>query len=85
MPLYDYRCIHCGTAWEAPHLIAERDLPLEAPCPECGTHTVERYLPTPPGVGYSLGGNNLRKKTPDAFKDILRNIKSKHRGSVIDV
>jgi putative FmdB family regulatory protein len=85
MPRYDYRCHHCGHEWEQQLLIDDRNEPLNHPCAECGDTAVERYLPSAPGVGYTVGGNSLRKKTPEAFKDILRNIKSKHRGSVIDV
>jgi putative FmdB family regulatory protein len=85
MPRYDYRCLHCGVAWEESFPINDRDTPCETECPECGKNTVERYLPSAPGVCYNAGGNSLAKKTPDSFKDVLRNIKSKHYGSRMNI
>lgn len=88
MPRYDYRCLDCGATWEEDYPIAERDYPVQKGfCPVCQDvgSPIERYLPSAPGVSYSAGDNNVRKKTPESFKDVLRHIKSKHRGSTIDV
>ena len=93
MPNYDYRCLRCGYTWEMQLLIADRDVPLIKPCPSCNAvpenmctqpflvPIVER-LPAAPGHSYTM---NIRKHVPESFKDVLRNIKSKHRGSTIDV
>jgi DNA-directed RNA polymerase subunit RPC12/RpoP len=81
MPLYDYRCLTCGTAWEDKKLIVERDEPLKEPCIVCGaTDVVERYLPSTFGLAYSVE----RLKHSDGFNDLLKNMKSKHRHSTIN-
>ena len=84
MPLYDFRC-ECGHTWEASYTIAQRDAPLSEPCPSCQrTGHVERYLPTG-GHGGFCYTMERGVKAPDAFKDVLRNIKKNHRGSTINV
>jgi hypothetical protein len=60
--------------------MAQRLAPTEEKC-DCGG-TVEQYLPSAPGFGYDMV--NVRKKVPNAFKDVLKNIKKHHRGSTID-
>lgn len=63
--------------------IDQRDYPSTQPCPQCNElGTVER-LAGAPGVNYSINRGGL--KTPETFKDILRNIKKNHRRSTIDV
>lgn len=80
MPRYNYRCEVCEYAWEEDHPIAERDTPLAQGCPACGPlGKIERYLPSTNGLCYSLE----TKKVPGAFKDLLKNIKSKHYGSTM--
>lgn len=91
MAHYDYRCNLCGYEWELNVPIADRDKALGEPCPDCKTPDEGSGEPTPsieriqaaPGVSYTYSGS--RPKTPDSFKDVLRNIKSKHRHSTIDV
>lgn len=78
MPNYDYECKSCGLVWEEQQKIADRDIPTESPCPDCGASTIERVLLSAPVFGREQG------KTPEAFKDVLRNIKSKYRGARID-
>lgn len=82
MPRYDYRCEKCGYTWEQHFPIAERDTPLNEPCPECNEPgNIEKYLPSTSGLCYTVA----KLKTPDSFKDLLKNIKSKHRHSSINV
>lgn len=80
MPNYDYRCTACGVEFEMQTTIAERDEPTKVPCPACDG-TIERFLPTPPGFGdpMRLG----RKRAPDAFNDVLKNMKKKFRHNTI--
>ncbi|MCZ2154439.1 MAG: zinc ribbon domain-containing protein [Bryobacterales bacterium] len=33
MPIYEYRCLHCGRKFEKIRRVSERDQPAE--CPEC--------------------------------------------------
>jgi len=89
MPNYDYRCTNCGDAWEIRLPMARREEPVElgrdAGCPSCGEKgTIEQFLPSAPGTPTHVG-DSISKRTPDAFKDVLRNIKSKHRHSTINV
>jgi hypothetical protein len=86
---YDYRCDYCQHTFELNVPITDRDKACDEPCPQCNgipdmphTPTVER-LAAAPGVGYTIKG--ARARTPEAFKDVLRNIKANHRGSTIDV
>lgn len=86
MPNYDYRCTNeeCSvhdSGFVLQTKVDERDEPCAVPCPACGGQ-IERYLSAPPGFGdpYRLG----RVKTPDAFKDVLKNMKKKFRGNTID-
>lgn len=84
MPHYDFSCSACGFTVEDVQLpIAERDFPTTQECPQCkSTGTIERLF-SAPGVSYTINRGGL--KTPESFKDILRDIKKKHRGSTIDV
>jgi len=45
-------------------------------------HPEYKQKPCAPAI---VSGVNSNKKLPDSFKDVLRNIKSKHKGSTIDV
>lgn len=84
MPLYDFQCRDCGFLVNDVALpIAERDNPLSEACPSCGkSNTIER-MAAAPGVSYSINRGGL--KTPQGFKDILKDIKQRHRHSTIDV
>jgi putative FmdB family regulatory protein len=83
MAHYDYRCAACGSVWELNVPIAQRNQATCVPCPSCDEPCVDRVYGAP-GVGHMPMGS-LRKATPESFKDVLRNIKSQHQGSVIDV
>lgn len=83
MPTYDYRCTSCGVEWEMNTTIAERDEPTKISCPVCEVEgKIERFLPTPPGFGDPMRLGRIRP--PDSFKDILRNMKTKHRHNTIN-
>lgn len=81
MPNYDYVCENCGDYFEQFNTLADYKTPTETPCKECGETTVE-IMPQATSI---VSGVNVRKKIPDTFKDVLRDIKSKHRHSTIDV
>ena len=84
MPLYDFVCNACGLVVTDMALkIDERHIPLSLPCPSCGkTDCIER-LAAAPGVSYSINRGGL--KTPQGFKEVLKDIKKRHRGSTINV
>ena len=84
MPHYDYRCTACDFVVIDMQLpIAERYYPTTQPCPKCDAENTIEMVAAAPGVGYTINRGGL--KTPESFKDILRDIKSKHRGSTINV
>lgn len=83
MPNYDYRCTKCAAAWEVALPMSEREEPIGAECPECKEGVLEQYLPYAPGFAYDH--LNVRKRVPEAFKDVLRNIKTKHLHNTINV
>jgi len=63
--------------------IAGRNYPTTQSCPKCKSeNTIVKDL-TAPGVSYSVNRGGL--KVPETFKDLLRNIKSEHRGSTINI
>ena len=80
MPTYVYTCETCGLRWEEHRPLADYKVPCETACTSCGGAIV--LQPVAPGIGdpFRLG----RIKSPDAFKDILRNIKKHHRHSRIE-
>lgn len=60
MPVYLYRCRHCGHKIEMLRAMNEKDSELE--CPECGTKEMERVImpfyggnPRGQGGGFSFG------------------------------
>lgn len=82
MPTYIYNCEQCGFSYERLMTIADRHTPESEPCQHCGV--VSTVLsPAAPMVSYTTIG--VRQRTPEAFKDVLRNIKKKHAHSNIDV
>jgi hypothetical protein len=90
MPNYDFKCSKCDfLATDVQLPIAERDEPVGQPCPTNAILTpeeivcdgmLERVI-AGPAIGYRIGGI----KTPNAFKDVLRNIKKNHLRSTINV
>jgi putative FmdB family regulatory protein len=79
MPNYDFECGNCDALWEQQTTIADRDVPTTEPCPVCEhSGLVVRFLRSAPIFGRE------KARTPDAFKDILRNMKPKFRGSTIN-
>jgi putative FmdB family regulatory protein len=83
MPIYNYKC-SCGNTFDALYKIADRNLPKEQECKECGiTGEIEIQISN---VRIVAGVGDFRKKVPDFFKDRLREIKKvSGRGNTIDV
>lgn len=82
MPNYDFICNSCSSAWDDSMPIADRDKPVEEPCPFCGApKAVERL------VGAPAIGDPVRlgiKKPPKAFQARLRDIAKKFNGGKIN-
>lgn len=83
MPNYDFQCANCAFLVTDVQLkIADRDEPTKEICPSCGATQIER-LTSAPGVSYTINGGGL--KTPEGFKDVLRDIKRQFPRSTINV
>ena len=83
MPYYDYICEKCGEDFAESLPIARRDEPTEKSCPitDCGGEVRMMYGKQFIGDPWHFAG----KKPDEAFKDKLREIKSKHLHSTINV
>ena len=83
MPYYDYVCEKCGHEFEESLKIADRDAPTEQPCrfESCGGKVKMSYGSPHIGDPWHHAG----KKVDEGFKDKLRDIKSRHLHSTINV
>ena len=65
MPIYEYKCSHCGTIFEKLRSTSEMDMPI--PCESCGENDCKRQLSvfaTKPGG--EMPGNNPAAACPNA-------------------
>lgn len=81
MPRYLYNCSSCSVVWEEQRLIADRAIPTQEACPFCAAETGIELVPAAPAIGdpMRLGV----RRAPDAFNDVLKNIKKNHYKSTI--
>lgn len=73
MPIYEYRCAHCGCAHEA--LQKMSDAPL-VDCPECGEPALQKQISA---AGFRLTGGGWYEtdfKTGDKKKNLAGEAKS---------
>lgn len=81
MPIYDYICSSCDKTFERTLSIADKDLPANDPCPNCGAeNTIQSYLGN---SRHSVQVPPARDKRA-AFNKTLKRIKKFHKGSTID-
>ena len=81
MPTYDYVCDGCSHAFTKFCSIADRNLAVESPCPECGEPKIRQSFGAPPMLDPHRMG---RIKHSDGFNDLLKNIKKRNPGSVLN-
>jgi len=78
MAFYQYVCSNCETNFEYSLIIANRNLPVEMPCPECSTANsiVRSFEGDTVAIGdpVKLG----IRKIPKYFKDRIKQIKEAH-------
>lgn len=75
MPVYVYFCESCNHEFEEQYKIADRNTPMEHPCPNCGEKTIKQKIScTGRSDPISLG----LRKPPQWFQDKLRAIKKHH-------
>ena len=82
MPYYDYRCRQCGHEFSKSLRIDDRKIPECNPCPSCETQSVD-HIVSGTMIVSSVGG--ILSKTPDSFRDVLREMKKHNPGSTINV
>jgi len=82
MPLYGFECVACGHGFEHFLKIAQRNDPVEAPCPKCGEFSVHQQLGANPVLDpYRMGIH----KPPEGFRDLLRHIKHRNYGNKLNI
>jgi putative FmdB family regulatory protein len=80
MPAYTYKCQACNHEFEKVLKIADRDLPINEPCPECKTQgQVLKTILGAPSLGdpVRLG----IRKTDSGFKEVMQKIHAANPGS----
>ncbi len=82
MPLYDFHCNACNKTSEIFKKIANKDEPLQEPCPLCGAiGSMTTVLSAPMLVDpYRLGRMPVNTQLQEKFSEIH----SKNHGSVLD-
>tara|TARA_R110000772_G_scaffold170594_1_gene282548 strand:- start:344 stop:625 length:282 start_codon:yes stop_codon:yes gene_type:complete len=83
---YDYHCEKCNVQSEETHPIADRDLPTDRPCLQCGAHSVKRGIAAP---FFSYEGNKTLEQRARAgagsdFVDIMKSIRKRHPAKAKD-
>lgn len=73
MPLYTFKNKETGEIWDERMSLSDRERKLQDP-------NIEQLITGAPRLNYSQIG----KKPDDNFRDVLKRIKSKHRGSNIN-
>lgn len=79
--IYSYRCNKCAYVFDKTCSMADRNEPKC--CPKCGKY--DSKLVVTSGVGFADPFRLGRVKASDSFRDTLRDIKSEHPGSTINV
>jgi len=70
---YTYKCEDCKHTWEEKLPIADRNKPIESPCPECGKKgKISRVFEMPALVSTSP---DILKKAGSGWNDVLKKIK----------
>lgn len=76
MPIYEYSCTTCESAFERLLKMSEMTVPLAEPCPECQSEGCIVQNATTAAIGDPI---KLGVKRPDAgWNEVLTKIKSKH-------
>ena len=71
---YSYTCTACDENWDESHLIADRDTPIQKPCPHCGVKTVKRGFKAVARISYD--GKDVTSRISSGFNDLLTKVKS---------
>ena len=87
MPLYNFECESCSYDFEEFRTIAEMDIPLKEPCPNCKEKgKIIRIIGSPRAVDpLRLESTKGRLKPTKEFTEVMSRIKKKHTHSTFEV
>ena len=87
MPLYNFECEACSHYYEEFRIIAEMDIPLKEPCPNCKEKgKIIRIIGSPRAVDPTrLESTKGRLKPTKEFTEVMSRIKKKHTHSTFEV
>lgn len=76
MPIYTYKCEHCGNEYDEYRNMGDRKEPTRNPCKQCGASNTIAIQLNACAIGdpHKMG----RIKPPDGFNERLRDIASHH-------
>ena len=87
MPIYNFECESCSYDFEEFRTIAEMDIPLKEPCPNCKEKgKIIRLIGSPRAVDSGrLESTKGRLKPPREITEVMTRIKKNHPASNFEV
>jgi len=87
MPLYNFECEDCSYDFEEFRTIAEIDIPLKEPCPNCKERgSIIRLIGSPRSVDpVRLESTKGRLKPTKEFTEVMSRIKKNHTTSNFEI
>ena len=87
MPLYNFECEACSHYYEEFRTIAEMDIPLKEPCPNCKEKgKIIRLIGSPRAVDSGrLESTKGRLRPTQEFNEVMTRIKKKHPASNFEI
>ena len=87
MPLYNFECEDCSYVFEEFRTIAEMDIPLKEPCPNCKERgSIIRLIGSPRSVDpVRLESTKGRLKPTKEFTEVMSRIKKNHTTSNFEI
>ena len=87
MPLYNFECEDCSYIFEEFRTIAEIDIPLKEPCPNCKEKgKIIRLIGSPRAVdSVRLESTKGRLRPTQEFTEVMTRIKKKHPASNFEI
>lgn len=87
MPLYNFECEACSHNYEEFRTIAEMDIPLQEPCPNCKEKgKIIRLVGSPNSIDpVRLESTKGRLKPSKEFTEVMQRIKRKHPASNFEI
>ena len=87
MPIYNFECESCSYDFEEFRTIAEIDIPLKEPCPNCKEKgKIIRLIGSPRAVDSGrLESTKGRLRPTQEFTEVMTRIKKKHPASNFEI